>query len=122
MQKRHCGEWPATTPFNGEGFKQLVLGGLGCSVAVPAATAVIANAANAGTEAGEMEGAITSQQRFDRSSKQHRRNRVDRELLHQGAALNLSKSLFRNKARTMQSARGIHHQPQVTSLRAQTIR
>ena len=58
VQQAHATQGEPALPFDGQGTEQLVLGGLAGPVAVPAPQAVVADAADAGLETGEMEGLI----------------------------------------------------------------
>ena len=84
MQETHTAPGQATTPLDREGAQQLVLGGFGAPIGVPAPQLVVADAADPGRQAREMAGLIRGQGPGKRLGQQQGAERIDGKAGFQG--------------------------------------
>jgi glycerol-3-phosphate dehydrogenase (NAD(P)+) len=112
VQQADAGVGQPALPFDRKGAEQLVLGGLGGSIGIPAPEAVIADAADPRRQAGEMQRPLALQQGFEGLGQQDRPEGVHSEAALKVGAPQPGQPFFRLELGPMQQAGGVDHQPQ----------
>ena len=112
MQQTHATLRQAAAPFDRQGAQQLILGGFGAPVGVPAPQLVVADAADPGRQAREMGWLVPGHGAGNRLGQQQGAERIHGEAGLQGPPFDRRQPFFGLQVASMQHTGGVDNQTQ----------